>query len=360
MHKVLVLNLGATSSKVSVFEDAGQLMEKTIRHTVQDMEEAPTNREQVEMRVAMIREWMDTERITFEEIDAVGMRGGGMTRATVSGTYEMNEVMREDAYKLYVPDGNFIHGSRIVLPVLDGLLDGKEIPIYVTDPPYVDELCEEAKLSGTPAFTRLSRFQVLNHKQVGRQAAADLGKAYEDINIVIAHMGGGVSVGAHRKGRVIDVNDCTDGDGPFSPERSGGVPEGQLITACFSGKYSEKEVRAMIRGNGGFKGYLGTTDIREVEKMAAEGNEKADLVFRAFIYQVSKEIGGCVAGLKGQVDGIILTGGIAYSDAVVSGIREYVGSFAPVYVYAGEGEAEALVNGALRILKKEARPIEYV
>lgn len=360
MFKVLVVNLGATSTKVSIFEDENEVKEKVIRHTKEEMDNADTNKLQVELRGSMIKKWMDEDNVSLEEIDAIGMRGAGMTKATVSGTYQMNDLMRQDAYKLYDKDGSYIHGSRMVLPMLDMLLEGRDIPIYVTDPPYVDEFCPEAKITGHPMFERLSRYQVLNHKQVGRQMAEELGKPYEECNIIIAHMGGGVSVGAHRKGSVIDCNDCTDGDGPFSPERSGSVPVGQLIKVCFSGKYTQKEVEKMIRGKSGVMAYLGVSDMRIAEQMAEDGNELADLVLNAFTYQVSKEIGACYAALKCNVDAIVLTGGIAYSERIVEGIKEHTKRMANIYLFPGEEEGVALVRGALSILRKENDPIAYI
>lgn len=359
MSRILVLNLGATSTKAAIFEDENQQMEITIRNTEEEMEGAPTSREQVFLRKKQILDWMDKEKIDICKIDAVALRGGGMTKAKRSGTYLVNENMRKDAYQLYNPDNVFVHGARIAIPLLDEMFPKQNVPIYVTDPPYVDELCDEAKLTGHPFFPRGNAFQALNHKAVGRMAAAELGKAYDECNFVIIHLGGGVSVAAHEKGRIIEVNKCTDGDGPFSPERTGSLPVGEVIKACFSGKYTEAEMQQMVRGQGGVMAYLGTSDMRVVEKMIDDGDEIADLVLRAFVFQVVKAAGGCCAVLAGNVDMIAITGGIAYSQRITNMLEEKLHCFAPIRIYPGEAEAEALVAGALRVMRGQEEVVEY-
>jgi butyrate kinase len=224
----------------------------------------------------------------------------------------------------------------------------------------VDELQPEARLSGHPLLPRRSIFHALNQKAVARRAAKDLGKRYQDCRLVVAHLGGGISVAAHDRGQVVDVNNALDGEGPFTPERSGTLPAGQLVELCFSGKYSRDEVMRMVKGKGGLAAYLGTTDVREVEKRIAEGDPEAEAVFRAMAYQISKEIGAQSAVLEGKVDAIVLTGGIAYSERLVKLVSDRVKAFAPVLVYPGEDEGRALAEGVLRVLEGEERALEYI
>jgi butyrate kinase len=210
-----------------------------------------------------------------------------------------------------------------------------------------------------PEIERISIFHALNQKAVARKAAEDLGKAYEDINLIVAHLGGGISVGAHRKGKVVDVNNALNGDGPFSPERAGGVPVEGLVKMCYSGKYTMDEVMRKLVGRGGMVAYLNTNDAREVEAMIANGDKKAELVYRAMAYQVAKEIGNCAAVLWGDVEAIILTGGIAYSDVLTGWIKERVEFIAKVLIYPGEDEMSALAMGGLRVLRGQEKAKEY-
>lgn len=359
MFKILVLNLGGTSTKVAVYEDEKLLAQKTLRHSAEEMAKYGTSALQVDYRTEMIREWLCEIGVSMDELAALAVRGAYIKEAKQSGTYLVNENLRNRMLALYHPDKPMVHGIPLILPVAYKLLDDIERPIYVTDPTSVDEKLPEACLSGSPYFERLGRFHPLNQKAAARFAAKELGKKYEECNFVVAHLGAGISVGAHRKGRVIDVNDVGLGDGPFTPERAGGVPVGQLIDLCFSGKYSYDQVFRILRGEGGVMGYLGTTDMLEVEKRIDEKDEKAALVFRAMALQISKEIGACCASLCGDVNEIILTGGIAYSKRMTDMITSYVGKFAPVKVIPGEFECEALAMGALRVLTGEIKPIIF-
>ena len=223
----------------------------------------------------------------------------------------------------------------------------------------VDELVPEARYSGVPELPRVSIFHALNQKAVAKRYAKETGKAYDSMNLIVVHMGGGVSVGAHRAGKVIDVFNALDGDGAFSPERAGGVPNGALIKMCFSGKYTEAEVYKKVVGNGGFNAYLGTNDMRNVDKMVEEGNEKAKLILDAFILQVAKDMGSMACVLEGKVDQIIITGGIAYDKYVVEALKKKAGWIAPVTVYPGEDELLALAQSALRVMNGEEKAMEY-
>ena len=269
-----------------------------------------------------------------------------MLKPIEGGTYEVNDAMVEDL-KIGVQGP---HASN-----LGGILSNeiaKEIGkrAFIVDPVVVDEMEEVARLSGVPELPRKSKFHALNQKAVAKRYAKEHNTSYEDVNLIVVHMGGGVSVGAHRKGRVIDVNNALDGDGPFSPERAGGVPSGELLEMCFSGKYSKEEVYKKLVGKGGFVAYANTNDARDLIKLSQEGDEKGSLIFNAFIYQIAKEIGSMAVVLDGEVDAIVLTGGIAYSDYVTNAINKKVKWIAPMVVYGGEDELLALAQGAIRVL----------
>jgi butyrate kinase len=227
------------------------------------------------------------------------------------------------------------------------------------DPVVVDEMQEVARISGHPLFVRKSIFHALNQKAVAYRYAEEVEKNYRDMHLIVAHLGGGVSVGAHSGGRVIDVNNALDGSGPFSPERSGGLPMGDFAKLCFSGQCNQDQIKKMLTGKGGYVAYLGTQDGIEVARRIKEGDEKAKLIQEAFCYQVSKEIGACAAVLKGKVDGIILTGGLVYNEDIARTIGEHVEFIAPVVVYPGEDEMEALAAGALRVMRGEEKAKEY-
>ena len=269
-----------------------------------------------------------------------------MLKPIEGGTYEVNDAMVEDL-KIGVQGP---HASN-----LGGILSNeiaKEIGkrAFIVDPVVVDEMEDVARLSGVPELPRKSKFHALNQKAVAKRYAKEHNTSYEDVNLIVVHMGGGVSVGAHRKGRVIDVNNALDGDGPFSPERAGGVPSGELLEMCFSGKYSKEEVYKKLVGKGGFVAYANTNDARDLIKLSQEGDEKGSLIFNAFIYQIAKEIGSMAVVLDGEVDAIVLTGGIAYSDYVTNAINKKVKWIAPMVVYGGEDELLALAQGAIRVL----------
>jgi butyrate kinase len=251
------------------------------------------------------------------------------------------------------------HASNLGGVLAYEIASNLNIPSYIVDPVVVDELEAVARISGMPELERKSIFHALNQKAVARRLAGDLNKSYSDLNLIVAHLGGGISVGAHKAGRVVEVNNALDGDGPFSPERSGGVPIGDLAKLCFSGKYTHAEIKKMIKGNGGLNAYLGTNDGRDVIKMINEGDKKAELVFKAMAYQVAKDIGSCATVLKGKVDGIILTGGLAYGKELVSWITEAVDFIGKVYVYPGEDEMKALAEGGLRVLQGQEEAQRY-
>ncbi len=359
MFRLMILNPGSTSTKISFYEDEKLAAEKTIRHTDEEMAAAPTQREQVEMRREKVLKALEEEGISLDGLDGAVIRVVGVFRCTKSGTYQVGNLLREDLYKLYNPDGSFLHAGRMTYPLLEALLGDRKIPVFLVDPIHVDEFSEVARISGHPLLPRTSTFHALNQKAVARAAAKELGKQYEDVKLVVAHMGGGVSVGAHDRGRVVDASNCGMGaTGPFSPNRAGDVPPGALMELCFSGKYTKKDVENMLLKNGGFKAYLGVSDGKAIQEMADRGDEKAELLLQAFSYQVAKEIAAqCAVLTFSEVDGIVLTGGLAYSERIVEDIRRRLAGIAPIFVYGGEKEAEAMIAGALRVLRGETEPM---
>ena len=292
--------------------------------------------------------------VSPKEFTAVVGRGGLM-KPIKSGVYRVNAAMLEDLRSMKYG----AHASNLGAPLTARFAAEGGVPAFIADPIVVDELADEARFSGLPEMPRVSIFHALNQKAVARRAASELGKNMPDCNLIVAHMGGGISVGAHEHGRVIDVNNSLDGEGPMSPERSGSLPVGELVAMCFSGKYTIDEVQKMINGQGGLVAHLGTNDIREVEKRIADGDAVATLVFEAMALQVAKEIGRCAAVLKGKVDAVVLTGGLAYSDKLCGRIASMVSFIAPVLCYPGEDEMEALAHGALRVLRGEEAAQEY-
>jgi butyrate kinase len=276
------------------------------------------------------------------------------------GVYRVNEAMLEDLrsmkYGAHACNLGALLADRFAR---EGSAGGDQTPAFIMDPIVVDELADEARFSGLPEIPRTPVFHALNQKAVARKAASALGKNVSDCNFIVAHMGGAVSVGAHERGRVIDVNNALDGDGPMSPERSGSLPTGELITMCFSGKYPIPEILKKINGAGGLTAHLGTGDLREAEKRMSAGDAGASLVFEALALQIAKEIGRCAAVLKGKADAVVLTGGLAYSDKLCEYIVSMVSFIAPVLRYPGEDEMEALAHGALRALRGEESPKEY-
>ncbi|RPH29773.1 MAG: butyrate kinase, partial [Bacteroidales bacterium] len=273
-----------------------------------------------------------------------------------SGVYEVNESMREDIKNCIMGE----HASNLGALIADDI--AKSIPnarAFIADPVVVDELEDVARIAGHPRFKRISIFHALNQKAIARIYAKTLDKKYEELNLIIAHLGGGISVGAHRSGRVIDVNNALDGDGPFSPERSGSLPAGQIAKLCFSGEFTYDQIRKMITGQGGLVAHAGTNDAYEVEMKAKAGDAKARLLQDAMAYNIAKSMGAMAAVLKGRVDAIILTGGIAHNADLVDYIKEMVGFIAPVIVYPGEDEMQALAMNGLMVLRGEVQAKKY-
>lgn len=352
--RLLIINPGSTSTKIAVFNDNELYFEKNLRHTTEEIRQFKQVADQLLFRLELITESLHEANISLESLDCVIGRGG-LLRPLCGGTYRVNEVMCRELL------GNVKreHASNLGALIAKRIADSQGIPAYIVDPVVVDEMEPIARVAGTKGIERVSIFHALNQKAVARKAAATVNRKYEDCNMIVAHLGGGISVGAHQKGLVIDVNNALDGEGPFSAERSGGLPVCSIIDMCYSG-LSRNDVYKSIVGKGGLIGYLNTNDARVVERLISQGNEEAKLIYEAMAYQVAKEIGSCAAVLKGRVDLIVLTGGIAYSQMLTQWIKERVEFIAPVVIIAGEDEMSALAEGGLRVLKGLEASKEYV
>jgi butyrate kinase len=343
---ILAINPGSTSTKFSLFEEEKLVFEKTLRHPAEELEKFERITDQFHFRRDLIMFELLNQKTDLGRIAAVVGRGG-LVKPIESGIYKVNQKMKEDLEKGVSGQHASNLGGLIADDIASSLCCATA---FIVDPVVVDELQPVARLSGHPEIQRISIFHALNQKAVARTYASSIGRKYEELNLIIAHMGGGVSVGAHKNGRVIDVNNALNGDGPFSPERSGGLPSGQLADLCFSGKFSHSELMSMLTGKGGMMAYLGTNSFIEVCKRAEDGDEKAQLITEAASYQVGKEIGAMAAVLDGHVDAILLTGGMAYQASFTESIRSMVEFIAKIIVYPGEDEMKALAfNGLLAL-----------
>ena len=352
--RVLTINPGSTSTKVAVFDDETPVFNETLRHTTEELAPFPHIADQYEFRRDVVLGFLQERGIGLDTLDAVVGRGGRL-RPIPSGTYRVNERMLADLRQ----PGEREHASNLGALLAHEIARRSRVPAFIVDPVCVDEFDEIARVSGWPEVERRSLSHALNLKATARRAARDLGKRYEDLNLVVAHIGGGISVTAHRRGRMVDVNQALDGTGPFSPERAGGLPVGDVVRIAYSGQYTLDEMKRKIAGQGGLVAHLGTNSAVEVERRIAKGDAHARLVYEAMAYQIAKEIGGMATVLKGDVDAVVLTGGVARSEMLVGWIRERVAFIAPVLVYPGEDEMLALAQGALRVLRGEEAAKEY-
>ncbi len=355
MYRILAINPGSTSTKFAVYHDSDCILNKTLRHSLDELMRYNNVTDQFDFRKGLIIDSLVEDGIDVDSLKIIIGRGG-LTYPLQSGVYKINNLMLE-----HVRQGVLGQHASNLGPLLADYI-ALQIPgacAWIADPVVTDELWDVARIAGHPKFERLSIFHALNQKATARLHAQKMGKRYPEMNLIIAHLGGGISVGAHHKGRVVDVNNGFDGEGPFSPERSGTLPVGQLIGICFSGRYTEDQIRRMVVGEGGYVGYLGTNNAREVEEMAEAGDVKARLIQEALYYQVAKYIGQMAVVLHGQIDAIILTGGMVYSRKLVEAITSKVDFLAPVFDYPGEDELQALAMNALLAANKEVEIREY-
>jgi len=356
MFKILVINPGSTSTKLAIFEDENLLVSKTLRHDAKELEKYERVVDQYQFRKRIIENFLEENGYRINQFSAIIGRGG-LLKPIKGGTYLVNELMVKELQECKYGE----HASNLGGILAFELAKNSGIPAFIADPVVVDEMIPEAKLSGHPDFERKSIFHALNQKAVARKAARDIGKTYENANLIIVHMGGGISIGAHMKGRVIDVNNALDGDGPFTPERSGTLPLTQLIDLCYSKEYTYEQLKRKIKGEGGLMSYLQTNSAIEAQKMIDSGDKYAEVVYKAMAYQIAKWVGKMAAVLKKEVDAIVLTGGLAYDKKyMVKWLKEYVGFIGKVLVYPGGDEEKALALAVLRVLKGIEKVKNYV
>lgn len=346
MYKILVINPGSTSTKVGFFEDEKEILKETITHDADFLSQFERIFDQYEFRKKSVIDFLTKHNIELKELSCVVGRGG-IIHPVPAGTYTVNERMIED-----LKNAPIEHASNLGAVIAYVIAKPLGIPAFIVDPIVVEEFIPLARVSGLKEIERKSRLHALNMRRVAIQRAKEKGGKLSDFNFIVGHIGGGISIAPFLKGRIVDVNDASSG-GPFSPERAGGLPSGDLVKMCYSGKYTKKDIKKKLMGKGGVVAYLGTNDMREVERMIKEGNEYAKLIFEAMAYQISKEIGADATVLKGEVDEIILTGGVVNSKKLVDLIKERVSFIAPIILFPGEKELEALALGALRVLRGE-------
>ena len=354
-HPVLVINPGSTSTKIGVFEDQKELFTENVAHSAEEIAAFPTIASQYEFREQHIRGALEKRGFDLSSLSCVVGRGG-LLKPIPGGVYAVNQAMKDTFLAATYGE----HASNLGALIAGALAAELKIPAFIVDPVVVDELDDVARVYGHKLFRKQCIFHALNQKAVARRWAKEHGKRYDEATVIVAHMGGGVSVGLHKKGRVVDVNNALNGEGPFSPERAGTLPAGALAKLCFSGQYTEKEVLKMITGQGGLVSLAGTNDMRVLENKFLAGNDpEATLIYKAFIYNMGKAIGALAAAAEGALEGIILTGGIAYGKPIQEGIGKMVGWMAPVTVYPGEGELEALAQAGVSVMTGEVKPQEY-
>ena len=343
--KILAINPGSTSTKIAIYEDKELSFKKSIKHNTELINSFDRIFDQYQLREQAILDTLKEANIDLESFDAIVGRGG-MLKPIEGGTYKVNQAMID--YVKEAPRGE--HASNLGCVLAKELADQINVDAFIVDPVAVDEMDDIARFTGMPEIKRQSLFHALNQKAVSLKAAEKLGKKYNELNLIVAHLGGGISVGVHKQGKVIDVNNALDGDGPMSPERSGGVPIGPLYHMAMSGEYTLKEIKRKNYGNGGMVAYLGTNDGFEIEKRINEGDEFAKFILEVMCYQIAKEIGSASAVLKGEVDAIVITGGLAYDKMIIDLISERVSFISDILVFPGEDEMEALAFGGLRVL----------
>jgi len=354
IYRIVVINPGSTSTKLAVYENEKPLFDREIIHSVSQLNKYRNIVDQLEFREELIIDELARAGLRIEDLDAIIGRGGAL-EPLPSGTYLVNERMIED-----LKSGKYgLHASNLGALLARRIAERAGLSAYIIDPITVSEMSDVAKVSGIPDIERESIFHALNQKAVARRAAEDLELDYNQTRFIVVHLGGGISVGAHECGRVVDVNNALNGDGPFAPTRSGGIPVWSLIRLACSGKYAEAELGEMVMKNGGIASYLGTSDMREVCEMIEHGDQKARLLYEAMAYQVAKEVGCCAAVLKGNVDAIVLSGGLARDMRFVNLIKERVAFIARILIYPGSDEMRALALGALRVLTGEETAKEY-
>lgn len=351
---IIVINPGSTSTKMALFRGEEKIAEENVTHPADQLARFDNVSDHFELRMRNIEEWLARNGINEKKVVAVAGRGAPL-RPLEGGVYGINEKMLSDLKAMKYSN----HASNLGAIIADHLGKKYNSIAIIADPVTTDNFTDYARISGIPEIERKCRAHTLNIKEVCRREAEKRGKSLEQCNFVAAHMGGGVSVAAVKKGRIVDVNDALLGMGPFSPDRAGALPIGGLVKLCYSGKFAEKELVEKLSRKAGLMAYLGQSDLREVEKMIDAGDKKAELHFRAMAYQIAKEIGAYAVALKGNFEGIVLTGGMAKSSRLIEILKEHISFLGEVMVVPGEFEMEALAAWARRVIDKRETPKEY-
>ena len=353
---ILVINPGSTSTKIALYDHSEAVWQTTIRHSAEEIARFHTISEQLPFRKQLVLEQLEAAGFDLSSLRAVIGRGG-LIRPVSSGVYRVNELMKQHLRMGFQGRHASNLGGLIAADIAAWCSHGVEA--YIADPVVVDEFHPYARIAGHPLFERRSIFHALNQKAVARIYARETGIPYEQLNLVVAHLGGGISVGAHCRGQVIDVNQALDGEGPFSPERSGTLPAGQLVEICFSGRYSQREITSMINGKGGLTALCNSNNVQQLIEAVQSGDQRTQLILETMCYQIAKEIGAMSAALKGNVDGVILTGGIAHNTWITGNIAQHVQFIAAVHIYPGEDEMAALAMNVQMALSGEIEVKEY-
>ncbi|MBP2663130.1 MAG: buk2 4 [Firmicutes bacterium] len=354
VYKILTINPGSTSTKIGLYHDTTEIFVQNISHSAEDIAKFSSITEQFKYRLENIVAFLSGQNIKASDLSAVVARGG-LLKPMVGGTYQITAAMLDDLkHNRYGA-----HACNLGGIIADLLAKEGGCLAYIVDPVVVDELAPVARFTGCPEITRKSIFHALNHKAVAKRFAKTINRSYDSLNLIIAHLGGGISIGCHTFGEAVDVNNAFDGEGPFSPERAGTLPAKQFADKIVSEKLDINTIASLIAGKGGLVAYLGTNDVREVERRIAAGDKQAELVYQAMIYTIAKSIGAAAIPVCGKVDYIILTGGIAYSEQLTAKLKEYISFIAPVIIIPGENELQALAEGAYRVLIGEESAKEY-
>lgn len=344
---ILTINPGSTSTKTAIFLDEKKIADETFTHSIEGLSKYDSIMNQADFRIKLIRNFIKKNNFQISKLSAVVGRGGLLTSMR-SGTYLVNKEMID-----FLRSNIFEHASNLGASLAEEISKEAGINAYIVDPIVVDEMTDVAKITGIPEIKRVSIFHALNQKAAAREAAKRINKKYKDCNFIVAHLGGGITIGIHKKGLVEDVNNGLNGDGPFSPGRSGSIPTWSLIEWSTSGLYSLPELKKRITGKGGVVAHLGTNDLREVKKMIEAGNKKAKIIYEALIYNIAKQIGSLAPVAAGKIDAVVITGGLAFDPGITDKIKKMVEFIAPVLILPGEDEMAALASGALRVLRGE-------
>ena len=350
---ILVINPGSTSTKIAVYEDAKPMLLRNIEHSVDELKQFDDITDQHDFRKQLVVNELKRMNVPFE-FDAVIGRGG-LAKPLAGGVYEINE-------KMLVDTKNAIHKHACDLGCLIAYEIAREIPhcrSFIADPGVVDELNDYVRICDTPLIQRICIWHALNQRAIARRYANEIGREYEDLNLIVCHLGGGISVAAHEHGKAVDANNALGGEGPFSPERAGSLPASDLIRLCFSGRYTEAQLLRCVAGEAGLIAHLGTNDMKEIEIRIQQGDEHAKLIVDAMIYHTAKAIAAEGAVLCGKIDAILITGGLARSQYVVKELRRRIDFMAPIHCYPGEDEMEALALNALAVLRGQREAMEY-